>query len=101
MKQDTDGGAFNIHDSSYVTFLGDLVLEHIEVEGSGGGMYITNDVSERFGGCFALLVIVFSMLKKATSTPACPHFFLLSPPGWCSVRVSHSAPTAHTARALQ
>eukprot|EP00903_Cladosiphon_okamuranus_P006667 g6509.t1 len=48
--QDTDGGALNVHDSSSVLFLGDLVLEHIEVEGSGGGMYIANDATVEVHG---------------------------------------------------
>ena len=47
ITQDTDGGALNVHDSPSVIFLGDLSLEYIEVEGSGGGMYITKDVSRR------------------------------------------------------
>lgn len=58
MKQDTDGGALNVHDSSSVIFLGDLVLEHMEVEGSGGGMYITNDVSRTFPGTCVLEVFL-------------------------------------------
>eukprot|EP00752_Nemacystus_decipiens_P009440 g8439.t1 len=48
--QDTDGGALNVHDSSSVIFLGELVLEYMEVEGSGGGMYITKDATVEVHG---------------------------------------------------
>lgn len=66
MKQSTDGGALNVHDSSSVVFLGDLVLEHIEVEGSGGGMYITNDVSRIFPGVLLLKVFVLALVNHVT-----------------------------------
>lgn len=45
VNQVADGGAFNIHHSASVTFLGDALIEDIDVEGSGAGMFIIDDVS--------------------------------------------------------
>lgn len=73
MKEGTNGGAMDVHDSASVTFLGDLGLENIEITGSGTGMYVSNNVSHPVGEDLVEITSIFVNRPPRHPTNKCPH----------------------------